>query len=197
MQKRVGFFTTTLLGGVVFLLPLVLLTAVLGKAFQLTTKIAKPLAQWLNVDRIIGIAFVDLLACVILLLVCFLSGLSAQSTWGKTLFRKIEEKIFMFPGYAFFKGMLTGNVGSEEEQATLKPVLVSLDDQSMIALEVERKEGGFVSIYLPGAPNPSSGSILLVKEDRVQELNMTTNEVMRTVKQLGRGSTKAVNLARE
>ena len=40
-----------------------------------------------------------------------------------------------------------------EKAGELKPVLAQFDDAWYIAFEVERIEGGYVTVFIPGAPN--------------------------------------------
>jgi uncharacterized membrane protein len=72
----------------------------------------------------------------------------------------------------------------------MTPVLVTLDDYKQIAFEVERTAGGNVVVYLPGAPNPWSGSVVYVSEDRVEPLDMQPQDAIKNIRVLGRGSEK-------
>ena len=43
-------------------------------------------------------------------------------------------------------------------------------------------------VYLPGAPNPWSGSVVYVTADRVERLDMSVSEAVKNIRTLGRGS---------
>jgi uncharacterized membrane protein len=45
-----------------------------------------------------------------------------------------------------------------------------------------------VVIYLPGAPNPWSGNIVYMTDDRVEKLNLKFSSVSRTIQRIGIGS---------
>ncbi len=64
------FLKTMVVGGVLFLLPIVIFIAVIGKAIQLTDKLATPIARLLPVETIAGLAVVELIAVAILVLRC-------------------------------------------------------------------------------------------------------------------------------
>jgi uncharacterized membrane protein len=53
---------------------------------------------------------------------------------------------------------------------------------------VERQTPGKVAVYLPGAPNPWSGSVLLTTAERVTPLPSTMLATLRTMQQLGKGA---------
>ena len=50
--------------------------------------------------------------------------------------------------------------------------------------------GGNVVVFLPGAPNPWSGSVVYVSEDRVEPLDMLPQDAIKNIRVLGRGSAK-------
>jgi uncharacterized membrane protein len=180
---------TTVLGGIVFLVPLVFLGAVLGKAFSIMKLLGKPLAEFLQVERtILGFAFVELLTGMLLVLVCLIAGLVARSEFARARRAKLDTWLLhLIPGYAWVKG-ITGNIQDPEAPEVLKPVLVRFDDQYQLAFEVDRNDSGLVAIFLPGAPDARSGSVSYVAEDRVSGLDTGFSTVVKSCKNLGRGS---------
>ena len=185
---------TTLMGGVLFLIPLMLILLLLGKAFGLMVRIAQPIADAIGVKSVGGIASVNLLALILLFLVCFLAGLASRSLWGRRLFQSVDSKLMLFiPGYLFLKGMISG-FSDDGEGSPLIPVLVKLDDSTQIGFEVERNEQGIVTVYLPGAPNPWSGTIVLMISERIEPLDVTIPQVSKHIRRLGRGLTLPDNL---
>ncbi|EKF73752.1 hypothetical protein A11A3_12338 [Alcanivorax hongdengensis A-11-3] len=69
--------------------------------------------------------------------------------------------------------------------SSLKPVMVAFDDYAQVCFEVERLATRVV-IYMPGAPDPWSGSLVYVTPDRVSELDVTMLGAVRHLRQLGR-----------
>jgi len=80
MKKKPGlnFVITTVIGGAVFLVPLMVLIFVFGKAIGYMMLIAEPLADWLPVDTIGGVALANLLAILAVIVVSFIAGLIAR-----------------------------------------------------------------------------------------------------------------------
>jgi len=87
------FLRTTVLGGVVFLVPIVVLAILIGKALQWTGKLATPLARVLPIETIGVIAIVHILALAILILVCFVAGLAAKTAAARRLVSSLESNI--------------------------------------------------------------------------------------------------------
>ena len=186
------FLKTTVFGGIVFLVPIVIFIAIIGKALQVTNKLAMPIAGWLGVDRIAGFAVAELLAIIILVLACFIAGLAAKTPRAKKFVQSLEENVLeKVPAYELLKAK-TKSALSFEDEDTVTPVLSRFDDSWQLAFEVERIEGGHVVIFLPGAPDPWSGSVCVVTEDRVSPLKLPAKSVVNMMKRLGKGSSEAL-----
>jgi uncharacterized membrane protein len=188
MSDRVGLLKTTITGGLVFLVPVVILLAILGKALEVTSRVAVPLAGWLPFGFAADILFVNLLASLLILVVCFLAGLLARTEFARRAVRSLETRFLdRIPVYSFIKSMTASMAGTEGE-APLTPVYVRLDDYAQIAFEIERLADGAVVVYLPGAPNPWSGAVCIMTPDRVSALDATMLKAVDNISHLGRGS---------
>lgn len=72
---------TTILGGLLFLVPLAFLAIVLGSAFQVSMLLVDPIDAVTPIETVAGIAFINVMAIVLIVVVCFLAGLAAQRGW--------------------------------------------------------------------------------------------------------------------
>ena len=72
-------------------------------------------------------------------------------------------------------------------QPVMKPVLASFDDHQLIAYDIERLDDGRAVLYLPGALDAWSGSVLRVAPDRVQPLDIDPAELTKALRGLGLG----------
>ena len=137
-----------------------------------------------------GVAVVTLVALLLVLLVCYGAGLLARAAFGRALSERFENRLHaLYPRYTVIKAMTQGLGGGSGHDA-LSSVLVSFDDHQMLAFEVERSpemnSGGNtdsgaeikptshpeqVTLYLPGSPDPWSGTVINVTPDRVQTLD--------------------------
>jgi uncharacterized membrane protein len=186
------FLKTTVLGGVLFLVPIVIFIVVIGKAIQLTDKVAAPIARLMPVESVAGLAVVELIALLILVVVCFLAGLAARTQRARKLVENLEANVLdKVPAYALMKAK-TGSMLSPEDTRDMQPVLIKFDDSWQIGYEVEKIDDANSLIYLPGAPDPWSGSVCAVTNDRIHPLNINIKEVSLLMKRLGKGSTEAL-----
>jgi uncharacterized membrane protein len=180
------FVTNTIIGGIFFLVPIVVATAILGKAFKMMKSISVPLSQAMGADSVKDVVFVNTLTIVCLVLLCFLAGLFSQNLWGKRLFNFLDNLFERFiPGYTIFKNM-TSEFDVSKSAVAPQPVLVRFDDQSQIAFEIERTANQQVVVFLPGSPDPRSGTVAVVESDRVTPLNASYLSVSSMLKRFGR-----------
>jgi uncharacterized membrane protein len=177
---------TIILGGLIFLVPFAVVLLVFGKVFSISMHVAKPIADRIPFDAVAGIALANIVSVAIILVACFLAGIAAKSAPGRRLYRKVDEFLLnLIPRYTFIKSM-TASLGGEDE-TVLTPVLAQFDDLAQVAFEVERGPGDLVTVYLPGSPDPWSGSVAHVTSDRISPLEGDFVPVIGSLRKVGRG----------
>lgn len=187
MRQSLKPFTTTLIGGMVFLLPLIVVLYVLGQGLALATHAVQPLVGLLPDKSIGGITFASLAALALLLLLCFAAGLLARAAVGQAFSARFEDKLqTLYPRYSVIKAMSQGLHGALGKKL-LKPVLATFDDHQLVGFDMERLDDGRVVLYLPGAPDAWSGSVLLVAPERVQPLDIDAADLAKALQGLGLG----------
>ena len=179
----------TLIGGIVFLIPAFLAFFVLGKVFNMLKSLAKALGARLGITGPLGGVLLDVAAIVVVLLVCLLAGLLARRANAQRLRNKLDQILLgSFPGYAFVKSLAENMQHGQELAPSFVPVLVRFDDFWQVAFETDRLPGGIVALYLPGAPNPWSGSVVFVVAEHVRKLQVPVTEALKMIRALGRDS---------
>jgi len=197
-QANSSFFSllkATIVGGLLFLLPLILVVLLLGHAMKLAAKVAAPLVQFLKLDAVIGAAGEDAVAGLMLLVIAIIAGVIASTALGKRLMRWTENSFLGgLPQYRLMKSVGEGLVQIESSD-NLKPALVNVEDGWQIGYWLEQLQNGWVAVFLPQAPTPMSGNIMYLPGNRVRFLDITMVEAMGVVKHLGTGSAKALRNA--
>ena len=85
MKALTRFVRTTILGGVFFLIPIVVLTVILAKALEYANKVLQGLAVHILAASELGAAAATAMSVVIIALVCFLAGLIARTVTAQKL----------------------------------------------------------------------------------------------------------------
>lgn len=182
------FFKATIVGGLLFMVPLILMVVVLQKGLGLVRKIVVPLAKYFPERTFLGVGMTTILSIAVIVLLCFLFGLVARTAAGKKVRDWLEFTIMgKLPGYALVKGVIQGATGLEnEEDVTI--ALVRIEDAWQIGFVVEVHSDGHRTVYLPGVPNPASGSIFYMTEDRIRPIDAKMGQLLTVIRHLGIGS---------
>lgn len=187
-----SFLKTTVAGGLVFLVPLVVLVIVLRHAMRLVGPFADSIAARFPAHEIAGVAIATLVAVLLLVLVSFVAGLLARTAAGRKAVAWLENSLFgRLPQYRMLKAMAEGFAHVEGGRG-LTPVLVNVDLGWQAGYQLESLQDGWVAVFLPQAPSPVSGNILYVPANKVRALNIPLREAMSLVRCMGVGSRHAL-----
>jgi len=188
MKSISPFLRTTLIGGLLFLAPIIVVVAVFGKALDLTHKLMDPLAEHIPVESIVGMRTPLLLAIIVIVLFCFLAGLFARTALAQKFVDGLEEAVLSkIPGYEMLKSTGESILGVEDEEGH-PVVLVRLDDAWQIGLRVEELQNGLITVFIPDAPDARSGSVLFVTPDRVIPAGASVAPTLKCLRGLGVGA---------
>lgn len=187
------FMITTIKGGILFLFPLVIIVAVLGKALSIIHMLATPLLESLPIETIAGVAVIHIVSVAVLLLVCFVAGMLAGKTVVSEWVSALERDVLMqFPPYALLKTK-TGSVLDPQDTSKLTPVLVRFDDSWQFAYQIEDVGEGRQLVFLPGAPDAWAGSVCAVEEERLSPLATNAKSIGAAMQRLGKGSAEILS----
>jgi len=189
------FVKTTIIGGILFLLPVAIVLLVLGHALKLARRFTQPILKSLALDElgmIIGVSAGTLLAVLILVLVSFAAGMLARTTLGTRVSSWFEKSLVGgLPQYRMVKSMAEG-LAQIEGSGNLKPALVFIEDGWQVGYMLEPVGDGWVAVFLPAAPTPMSGTLMYLPADRVRPLDISMVEATALVKHVGIGSADAL-----
>jgi uncharacterized membrane protein len=188
MKTFIAFFKATIVGGVLFLLPLVLVLFLIQKALSLAGAALDPITRHLPNQTVLGVALGNIVAVLVLLMLCFLAGLAMRTKLGARFNARLERLASRrVPGFALAKSLTQGLAGLESDSG-VRVALMRMEDAWVFAFVVERITGGLFAVFVPGAPNPASGSIYFVTEDRIRLLDIPVSKATRFIMRFGNGS---------
>ena len=174
-NKGVKFITTTVIGGLLFLVPVAFLGFILFKAFGFMMIVAQPMA------------LANLIAIGAIILLSFFAGLIARNTLATGVVKKLESKVLMkIPGYTVVKG-IKGGFDTEETQH-FRPVALTLGTAERIGFEIQKLADGRSMIFIPSVPNAFSGVTQILPPDQVTYLSAPMTQIMEYVERYGHGA---------
>ena len=178
----------TVVQGILFLAPIVLVTVVAREAFGILRKLFEPIARLVPREGPLAMMTADLLTLTALGLVFLIAGLFVATRPGRSLSDRLERTVlYRVPGYLLVRGAVGGFPGLESEKRA-EPVLVEGDDGWAFGLLVERAPAGYCTVFLPDSPTPTSGSVRIVEEGRVRLLDASMLALLGCLTRSGSGA---------
>jgi len=194
MQKIKKFIKTTILGGVVVLLPVFLTIFFLRWLFNFITRMLSPVTNLVVEKAHMQEQLADLLVILIIIALCFFVGLTVRTRLGRFLHRQVEKWILkVVPGYTLFRNTIEQFLGKEKTPFS-RVVLVQAFGSGSSTLMTgfvtdEQPDGdGRNTVFVPSALNPTTGLILHLEKQYVQHVQVSVEAAMRSIISCGAGS---------
>ncbi|MDZ4660010.1 MAG: DUF502 domain-containing protein [Pseudomonadota bacterium] len=191
MQKIKHFVITSFLGGLLVILPAAILFLAFRWVFRTTTGFVSPIAEILTATNHVQETLADILALGILFVVCFMLGLSIRTRVGAIVHNLIEVNFLSaFPGYQLVKDTVSQFIGSSGKSQFSRVALVRAFDNEVLstAFITATHADGSYTVFIPTAPNPTSGLIMHLPASRVTPVEVSVENAMKTVIGCGAGS---------
>lgn len=191
MKAIYQFFRTTLVGGILFLVPLIAIVVIVGKAMSLTHKLIDPLTAHLPFESLIGLPAPVFLAAFLVVSMCFVAGLLAKTSRAQKWVTSLEGSVLSkVPGYSLLKSAGASMLGAEAS-GSYPVVFVDFGDSTQLGLQTDVLPNGQITVFIPGSPDPQAGAVHFVTADRVKPAGLTLADAMKCLKNYG-GGTRAL-----
>jgi uncharacterized membrane protein len=192
MRTLSEFLKTTIVGGVVFLLPVGIILIVVQQLLRLASQLSEPIAKLFPNVSLLGIGMRSIIAIAMLVVIAFIAGLISRTSIGRRIKDWVENSLLGgLPQYQMVKSMAAGFAQIESADG-LKPALLNVEDGWQIGYLLEELDNGWSCVFVPDSPTPMSGATLLLPAERVRPLDITMAEAMQLVKRMGIGSAEAL-----
>ena len=189
MKKLTDFFKTAAAGGLLVLLPVLLLCLILGEMLQLIVALATPIAGLLQKGGLEKVANPVFVALILLAGTSFVIGLIMHSKAGRQLGQWIEAATLKrLPVYRALKRLIRSFAGTEAGE-TFMPAMLEIDPgiQEIVYL-VEETTDGLAAVLVPHAPTGFSGPVKIVDRKRLTLLDTNIGDLSRALSHWGVGT---------
>jgi uncharacterized membrane protein len=180
------FLFRTIAGGFFILLPVVLLVLVLAEVVGAVSDLSEAIAGLLPVEELGGVELATIVAILLILLVCLLTGLIARTGAGGAIGRWFERTLLeRAPGYRLIKS-LTTRIWGDAEGSRFAPAFLEGPDgvRDPVFIVDEMKDGDF-AVLVPLAPTPTIGTIRIVPGNRLTRMEAGLGPVANSIMQWG------------
>ena len=188
MKTLTQFVRTTIVGGLFFLAPIVVLIVILAKAFDFAKKGLNAVLVHFPAASELSPGAATVLSVTIVALVCLLAGLVAHTVIAQRLINLLESSLLSkIPGYDYLKQESASALGVAEI-AELPVVFVPMEGGWQLGVQTEALSGGLVTSFVPGAPNPHSGSVFFFSRDNVRPAGIKLAVALNCLRRCGAGA---------
>ncbi|ETN94199.1 Uncharacterized membrane protein [Zhouia amylolytica] len=175
-----------ILGGLFFVIPLIIFIFLINNAIHLLLPIGRKLIDLLNIHTIFGAATLTIVSVLLLLGLCYISGLLLEMGVVHQWSQKMEERLFtIFPSLQMLKYRLL----DEEQDLTKdhwKAILLKEDQSYILAFITNETENGFLSLYIPDAPKMDAGEIRYLNKENCEFISIPMQNAMKALNTFGR-----------
>lgn len=182
------FFKSTLIGGLVILVPMVVLLAILVWVVDLALKVILPVFEWLPNKSVGGVSLAVLAALASIIVGCFVAGLVAETALIRGLSQRAEQLALFMPGYALMKNVGAKLIGIEMKRP-VQTVLVQFPASWQLGFLMETLTDGRHVVFVPGVPRALVGELHIVLPGNIQFLTMSVSHALDALSRLGVGLT--------
>jgi uncharacterized membrane protein len=175
---------TTLIGGLLVVLPIYLSILLLAKTLGAIFALLSPVTAAIPA----GAQFRQVIAIVIVLAVCLVAGLVVRTAPGRRAKNAFERSVLeKIPGYALVRG-LAERVSGDEGDGAFQPALVEIEDALSPGFIIEELEDGRYTVLVPSVPTPAAGALFILSRDRVHPIDVPFTQAVKVISKWGAGA---------
>ena len=193
MKALSEFTKSTLVGGLLVVVPIYFSVLLLAKALAGLIALLAPVTALLP-ESLHGLR--GLAAALIVVALCFATGLAMRTRRGHRMFRSFERRVLeKIPGFGVLRGVVR-RVSGQSDDAMFQPVLVEIEEALTPAFIVEELDDGRCVVLVPSVPTPAAGSLYILTRDRVHWVDASVTEAVAVITRWGAGTGKLVKAMR-
>ncbi|MCO7631248.1 hypothetical protein NJF54_05320 [Pseudomonas guariconensis] len=183
------FVKTTIAGGVLFILPLVLVVVLIEKAIHLLSAPLQKVLPFFAGFSIAGVTAVSIVAVIALGCLCFVAGLLARTAFAARVLQGLVNRVLgNLPGYQLLKDATARLTGMENIDGA-KVGLLAENDGYRFCLVLEALDE-WLLVYLPdgGPAGGTAGEVRVMPKALVQITDIPWLGLLACLRRGGRGA---------
>ena len=182
------FLRTSILGGVVVVLPVAILFIIFKWIYTAVTGVIHPLTSMLMEKSQMLEILADVFVVSLILLSCFFIGIVIRTRFGRLIHKLFEDSFLSYtPGYSTVKEIVMQFLGAKKSPFS-SVALVDLHGFKATAFVTDEHPNDMVTVFVPTSPNPTSGFVFHVPRSAIQVVNVSIETTMRSVIACGNGA---------
>ena len=184
MKGLTELIKTTLIGGLLVILPIYLSILLVAKLLASVLALLSPVTAAIPASA----QFRQVVAIVIVLAVCLVVGLLVRTNVGLRAKNAFEHSVLeKIPGYTMVRD-LAKRISGDETESAFRPALVELEDALSPAFIIEELEDGRYTVLVPSVPTPAAGALFILPRERVHPVDVPFTQAVKVISRWGAGA---------
>jgi len=186
MRNLITFLKTTIIGGLIVIVPVAIIVFVVGDTVVSLVTVTKPLTADLPFGTFANAVIALLLVTAIIIAVCFTAGFLLSTLWGKAIKNWLEKSLFeRIPMYTTLRGLTQKFAGIESAEFPVVEADLYHSDDRVLGVLVDNLPDGRQVIYVPLSPIVTVGQLHILPKERVTETDLSMSETIGCLSQMG------------
>jgi uncharacterized membrane protein len=187
--KAKKFLQTTLIGGLVAILPLGLLIIVVRWLFILIIDNLKPVVDLVQPNTKLSLIMTYAIALGAIIILFFIVGLIIRTRFGSMVSKYLENTYLMkIPGYKTARDIVKSFMGNKSSFFSEVVLVDVFDNATLMTGFITDRYEDFVTVFVPNGPNPTTGFIYHVPWNKVIKSNTPVETAFKSIISCGAGS---------
>ncbi len=194
MKRIKEFFKSAVIGGLLVVLPVAIFLFIMTWMFNAVRSVIGPVTNIVMDNSPLHGVVVDVLVIFLLVFACFAVGVLVRTKLGKWLYSILEKNVLLkAPGYSLIKEIVAQFLGNKKSPfSSVALVQIYGNDTMVSAFITDEHEDGSYTIFVPTAPNPTSGNIYHLPSQYVHPVDVPIEDTMRSIISCGAGSSTLI-----
>ena len=195
MTRIRNFIFNIFIGGVIVLLPIIIIFNIAQWFFTIFQQNTKPLTAYLTDTLSINESMALMLSLIVVFILFSVIGMIVRTQIGGGLFKFLEGiTLSRIPGYKMIKD-ITSQITGKQKGLFRKVALIKVGNTGVSATGfiVDDIDENHSSVFIPCGPNPTTGFILHLANEDITEIDISVETAMKSVISCGAGSSQFIS----
>jgi uncharacterized membrane protein len=189
VKNFLGFIKTTVLGGLVVIIPLAILVIVLLQILTFLEALTETLVEILPFEFLENPIVMFSLAFLALVGICFFTGLLLKTDTGASIKQRIDDWLDdKIPLYGVLRSITQHIAGIDEAQLTPAEINLHGNTTRVLGFIIEQLPDGRFCVYVPDSPILTVGRTYIVEEQQITRLKGAARATVDAITQWGAGT---------
>jgi uncharacterized membrane protein len=191
VNNLANFVKTTVIGGLVVIVPLAIIVFVVGDTLHTLIEATKPLTTDFPFGPFVNAMLAVLVAVLVIVAICFVAGFLLSTFWGRTAKNWLESTVLeRIPMYSTLRGLTQRFAGMEDADYPVVEADLYGSESHVLGVLVDELPDGRKVVYVPSSPMVTLGQLYILSASRVTETELSMAETIGCLSQMGLESRK-------